>query len=129
MFKIEQTKPYAKGYNDCIEEARMDQRRNARPELKTYPDNLDAYDVIYLGFPNYWSTMPMAVYTFPERYYFAGKTIHPFCTHEGSGLSRTESDIAQAAAGAVVTKGLAIHGSAADSARPALAAWIQEENR
>ena len=54
------------------------------------PDDLDAYDEIYLGYPNYWGTMPMAVYTFLENYDLSGKTIHPFCTHEGSGLSRTE---------------------------------------
>lgn len=53
------------------------------------PENLDAYDEIYLGYPNYWGTMPMAVYTFLERYDFTGKTIHPFCTHEGSGLAGT----------------------------------------
>ena len=62
-FKIEQAKPYAKGYNECIAEAQADQRRDARPELKTYPETLHGYDVIYLGYPNYWSTMPMAVLT------------------------------------------------------------------
>lgn len=129
LYRIEQETPYAEEYSVCIAQAKRDLQSGARPPLKNALPSLDGYDEIYLGYPNYWGTMPMAVYTFPERYSFAGKTIHPFCTHEGSGLSRTESDIAQAAAGAVVTKGLAIHGSAADSARPALAAWIQEENR
>ena len=90
------------------------------------PDDLDAYDEIYLGYPNYCSTMPMAVYTFLEHYDFTGKAIHPFCTHEGSGLSDTENDIRKAAHGAAVTKGLAIHGSHVDEAKRALAQWVEE---
>ena len=93
--------------------------------MRNLPDNLDTYDEIYLGYPNYWGTMPMAVYTFLERYDFTGKTIHPFCTHEGSGLSNTERDIQKAALGAVVTKGLAIHGSNVDGAKDALAQWVR----
>ena len=90
------------------------------------PDDLDAYDEIYLGYPNYWGTMPMAVYTFLEHYDFTGKTIHPFCTHEGSGLSHTVQDIQKAAPQARVTKGLAIYGSSVDGAKAALENWIQE---
>ena len=70
--------------------------------------------------------MPMAVYTFLENYDFTGKTIHPFCTHEGSGLSHTVQDIQKAAPGAVVARGLAIHGSSVDSTQTALEKWIQE---
>ena len=77
-------------------------------------------------YPNYCSTMPMAVYTFLEHYDFTGKTIHPFCTHEGSGLSDTENDIRKAAHGAAVTKGLAIHGSHVAEAKSALAHWVEE---
>ena len=93
------------------------------------PDDLDAYDEIYLGYPNYWGTMPMAVYTFLENYDLSGKTIHPFCTHEGSGLSRTERDIQKAAPGAVVTPGLAIHGSGVDGAKDAIARWVRKRQR
>ena len=86
MFKIEPRQGYSKDYNECIAEAQADQRRDARPELKQYPDSLDGYDVIYLGYPNYWGTMPMAVFTFLEHFDFTGKTIKPFCTHEGLSL-------------------------------------------
>lgn len=68
----------------------------------------------------------MAVYTFLEKYDFAGKTIHQFCTHEGSGLSNTVKDIQRAAKGAEVTNGLAIHGSETDNARPGLEKWVSE---
>ena len=126
MFKIEPVLPYSDNYNDCIEQAKQDKEKDVRPEIKAYPESLDGYDTIYLGYPNYWGTMPMAVYTFLEHYDFTGKTIHPFCTHEGSGLSDTKNDIRKAAHGAAVTKGLAIHGSHVDEAKSALAQWVEE---
>lgn len=110
VFKIQQLKPYSKSYNECIAQAQADQRRNARPELKDYPDSIDSYDVIYLGYPNYWSTMPMAVFTFLEHFNFDGKIIRPFCTHEGSGLGSSISDIKKLCPGAIVEEGLAIQG-------------------
>ena len=67
LFKIEQKTPYAAGYQQCIAEAKRDLQANARPELVNLPEDLDGYDEIYLGYPNYWGTMPMAVYTFLER--------------------------------------------------------------
>ena len=96
------------------------------PEILNLPQDIDQYDEIYLGYPNYWGTMPMAVYTFLESYDFTGKKIHPFCTHEGSGLSNTESDIKKSAKGAVIEKGLAIHGSSVDQAKDVLERWIQK---
>lgn len=119
LYKIEQAEPYSDDYKTCVAQAREDWQKNARPAVLDLPDDLDAYDEIYLGYPNYCSTMPMVVYTFLEHYDFTGKTIHPFCTHEGSGLSDTENDIRKAAHGAAVTKGLAIHGSHVDEAKSA----------
>ena len=57
---------------------------------------MDSYDVIYIGYPNWWGTMPMAVFTFLESYDFSGKTIIPYCTHEGSGMGSSERDIKKA---------------------------------
>ncbi len=125
LFKIEQTVPYSDDYQTCIAQAKKDLQANARPQLVTMPENLDGYDEIYLGYPNYWGTMPMAVYTFLEQFDFTGKTMHPFCTHEGSGLSGTVRDIQNAAKGAKVAKGLAIHGSSVDNAKASLAAWVK----
>ena len=126
LFKIEQKVPYAAEYRACVEEARRDKQDSARPELAALPGNFDRYDEIFLGYPNYCGTMPMAVYTFLESFDFTGKKIYPFCTHEGSGLSNTERDIRGAAKGAVVGKGLAIHGSSVDDAGPMLKRWIEE---
>ena len=126
LFKIEQKVPYAADYNTCIAQAKEDKQKGNRPELVKLPDDMDRYDEIYLGYPNYWGTMPMAVYIFLENYDFTGKKIHPFCTHEGSGLSGTESDIRKSAKGAAVEKGIAIHGSSVDQAEAALKKWIQK---
>ena len=125
-FKIEQKVPYSADYHTCVEQARKDKQTDARPELAFLPENIDKYDEIYLGSPNYCGTIPMAVYTFLESFDFTGKTIHPFCTHEGSGLGSSVKDIESLAKGAALTKGLAIHGSSVDSAKPALEKWISE---
>ena len=124
LLRIEQKIPYAREYNKCVAQAKKDWQENARPELVNMPENLDRYEEIYLGYPNYCGTMPMAVYTFLEQFDFSGKKIHPFCTHEGSGLGRTEQDIKNAAKNATVERGLAIHGSSVDSAGAAIKKWI-----
>ncbi|MCD8091173.1 MAG: flavodoxin, partial [Clostridiales bacterium] len=111
MFKIEQTESYSANYEKCIEQAKRDLSEGARPKLVSLPKNIDKYDKIYLGYPIYWRNMPMAVYTFLESFSWKGKTIHPFCTHEGSGLSGTEREIKKVCNGARVTKGLEILGS------------------
>lgn len=124
LLQIQQKIPYAADYNTCVAEARKDFQENARPELVDLPTDLNAYDEIYLGYPNYCGTMPMAVYTFLETYDFSGKTIHPFCTHEGSGLSHTEDDIRKTAKGAIVEEGLAIHGSTVDNSKSLIEGWL-----
>lgn len=124
MFEIEQVKAYSKDYNECIAEAQSDQKRDARPELKGYPENIDDYDLIYLGFPNYWGTMPMAVFTFLEHFDFSGKTIKPFCTHEGSGMGSSEKDIQRLCFNANIEKGLAIHGGSVERSKTDIEKWI-----
>ena len=126
LFKIDPVQPYSKDYNECIEQAQQDQKRDARPELKAYPDSLEAYDTIYLGYPNYWGTMPMAVFTFLEHFDFAGKTICPFCTHEGSQMGHSEQDIRKLCPQAKIEKGLHIHGSDVEKADTVLKNWVKK---
>lgn len=123
-FRIEQINPYSGNYNECIAQAQADQKRNARPELKCYPDSIDDYDTIYLGFPNYWSTMPMAVFTFLEHFDFSGKTIKPFCTHEGSGMGGSIDDIRRLCPNAKIDQGIAIRGGNAAKSEKAVENWI-----
>lgn len=126
IFKIEQQTPYSKGYNTCIDEAKADQQKNARPKLKNYPDSLDGYDVIYLGFPNYWSTMPMAVFTFLEHFDLSGKTVKPFCTHEGSGMGKSLSDIKKLCPNSTVKDGLAVYGSRVEKSKEDIERWLNK---
>lgn len=124
LFKIEQAEPYARDYNECIAQAQADQRQNARPKLKNYPKTLDGYDVIYLGYPNYWSTMPMAVFTFLEHFDFSEKIIKPFCTHEGSGMGSSVNDIKRLCPTAKVEQGLAIQGGSVERSKKDIEKWI-----
>lgn len=125
LFKIQQAKPYPTGYNDCTEQANADRRSNARPALKEWPDSIDGYDVIYLGYPNYWGTMPMAVFTFLEHFDFSGKVIRPFCTHEGSGMGNSLADIKRLCPKAIVESGLAIYGSRVNKAKSEVERWLK----
>ena len=124
IFKIEMAEPYSPVYMTCIDQAKQDLRQKARPELKAYPESIDEYDTIILGYPNYWGTMPMAVATFLERYDFTGKTILPLCTNEGSGMGGSERDVRRSAPGAEVKKGLSILGSAAAESTEQVRRWL-----
>ncbi len=126
LFRIDQKVPYAEDYSTCIAQAKKDKQEGARPELISLPDNLDTYNEIYLGYPNYWGTMPMAVYTFLESFDFVGKKIHPFCTHAGSGLSGTIESIKGTCKGASVSDGLAIKGETAQNAPEAAKDAVRE---
>lgn len=126
LFPIQPVQPYAKDYNTCIAQAQADQRRYARPELRAWPEGVEAYDTIYLGYPNYWGTMPMAVFTFLERLDVTGKIIYPFCTHEGSGMGRSEADFRRLCPGAEVKPGLAIVGARVDQAEETVRKWLNQ---
>ncbi|MDF2927435.1 MAG: hypothetical protein K0R57_6349 [Paenibacillaceae bacterium] len=125
MFQIDTVKEYPADYKDTTRVAQAELRAKARPELTAHVSNMAQYDTVILGYPNWWATMPMAVYTFLEEYDFTGKTILPYCTHEGSGLSGTERDIAKLCPTAAVGKGLAIHGARAASARKEVELWLR----
>lgn len=125
LFKIEMKTPYSKDYNTCIVQAKEHKKQDARPELETLPDNIDEYDVVILGYPNYWGTMPMAVFTFLEAFDFSGKTILPLCTNEGSGMGSSESDIKKLCPTAEVKKGLPLNGSSVNSADGQIESWLK----
>lgn len=125
LFKIDPAKKYSVDYNTCTQEAQQELRANARPELIAYPDSIDSYDTIILGYPNYWGTCPMPVMTLLEKFNFSSKTILPFCTHEGSGMGRSESDIKKTCPGAKVENGLAIHGADVQGAENEIKRWLK----
>ena len=124
-FRIEMKTPYSPAYMTCIDEAKADLRAKARPELVSLPASIDAYNTIILAYPNYWGTMPMAVFTFLEAFDFSGKTILPLCTNEGSGMGGSERDIRRTCPDAVLKSGLSITGSAAASAKGSVQRWLR----
>ena len=123
-FKIEMKNPYSPVYMTCIDEAKKDLRANARPELVSMPESIDGYDTVVLAYPNYWGTMPMAVFTFLEAFDFTGKTILPLCTNEGSGMGGSVNDIKKTCPGAEVKAGLSITGSQAANSKASVQNWL-----
>lgn len=130
LFEIVPEKDYPHdSYDGVVAIAKQEKADKARPAIKN-DAKIEDYDVIFIGYPNWWGDMPMAVYTFLEKHYWDGKIVVPFCTHEGSGLSNTEKYIAEACKGATVAKGLAVRGAIAhnnrDQARKSVNSWIEK---
>ena len=126
MFHIESVTAYPKDDTETTEVAKNELRANARPELTSHVENMDTYDVIFLGYPNWWGTFSAPVRTFLSEYDFSGKTIVPFCTHEGSGLGSSEQDIKKLCPKATVLNGIAIHGADAGSANTKISEWLEK---
>ncbi|MGI6028320.1 MAG: flavodoxin [Candidatus Heteroscillospira sp.] len=125
IFEITPETPYSDDYDTVVDLARQEQSDNARPVISGTIENLEDYDVIYVGYPNWWGDMPMILYTFFDIYDLSGKTIAPFCTSGGSGLSNTVSEIQSLEPDAAVIEGLHIRDSSADSPAEAVAGWLQ----
>lgn len=125
-FRIRMKKEYAADYSTCIKQAKDDQKSGRRPELAEEPADIAKYDNIILMYPNYWGTCPMVVIGFLEKYDFAGKTIFPICTHEGSGMGNSKQDISEAAEGANVAEGLPIRGSDVRRSENEIEKWIRK---
>lgn len=124
LFQIETVEQYPLDHDPLVDQAAQEQGEDARPELSTHIENLEQYDTIFLGYPNWWGDMPQALYTFLEEYDFSGKTIIPFCPHGGSGFSRTESTIAELQPGATVSEnGLEISRNDVAGSRDQVVQW------
>lgn len=126
VFEIKTAEPYPSEYNEVVEKARKEQNADVRPKLTALVHELNDYDVVFLGYPNWWATMPMGVFTFLESANWSGKEIVPFCTHEGSGLGRSVGDIRKLCQGASVLDGLAIRGGSVHKAQSEVSAWLKK---
>ena len=131
LFEIQRITPYSDNYEEVKDEAEQEKRENARPELLE-SKNISDYDKIFIGYPIWHGDMPMPLYTFIEANDWTGKTVIPFCTHEGSGLSGTMSTIRTKCAGATVLDGLAVRGATAQNqqsqARQSVINWLNGLN-
>ena len=126
IFEIVPATPYSDDYDTVVDLAQVEQEENARPEIADSIENLADYDVIYVGFPNWWGDMPMILYTFFDSYDLSGKTIAPFCTSGGSGLSNTVNEMKELEPGATVTDGLHIGSGSSSNPDNAVSEWLSE---
>ena len=126
LFSILTVEQYPDSYDDTIDVGQEEKRANARPELSSHIEDLDRYDTIFLGFPNWWGDMPMAVYSFLDEYDFSGRTIVPFVTSGGSGLSNTIRAIESAEPDATVLEGLALRDSRSTQAEGDVTEWLSQ---
>ena len=125
LFKVEPLKPYSTDYNTCIEQAKKDMQSGVRPEVVAMPENMSQYDLVTVMYPNYCGTMPMHMFTVLEQISLEGKTVRPLCTHEGSGMGRSEEGLKKCCQNAVVKKGLAIQGSSVGRCDDVLKKWLE----
>lgn len=126
LVELELMKPYSRDYNTCLEQAKQEQQTGARPELKTRITDMARYNVIFLGYPNWWGTMPMPVASFLEQYDFSGKTIVPFVSSGGSGLGRSVADITRLCPSVTIAEGLAVRSNGGASLSSDMDAWLKK---
>ncbi|WP_206365517.1 flavodoxin [Siculibacillus lacustris] len=130
LFELKSTHTYPAAYRPTTDQAKREQDENFRPKLVADVADIDGYDTVFLGFPNWWSTMPMAFFTFLETHRLAGKTVVPFCTHEGSALGASVGDIRRLCPSAKLLEGIALRGgeggyAKTDAARRDVASWLR----
>lgn len=124
LFLIQTKEKYAADYNSVLDDAQKEKSNDTHPKLASKFSNMDQYDVIFIGFPNWWSDMPMSVYSFFDEYDLAGKTIIPFCTSGGSGFSNNIETIKELETEAIVLDGLSINDSEVMDSKQKVEQWI-----
>lgn len=125
LFEIKTVHTYPGSHKALIDAAKKEIDSNARPKLATHIRNLDDYNVVFVGFPNWWYDMPMPLYSFFDEYDFAGKTIIPFCTHGGSRFSDAIKTIRKQEPKASVSDGYAISRDHVDDSKESILKWLE----
>lgn len=128
LFEIEPATPYTDDYDTLLDVAQQEQADNARPALASQVKNWDSYNVVFVGYPDWWSDAPMLIYSFLESYDWNGKTLVPFCTSGGSGFGRSLDKLPDSAPGAKILEGLHVNGDSVGSASEEVASWIDGLN-
>ncbi len=125
LFEIKTVDSYPEEYEAVVEIAKKELNDGYKPSLATHVENIDSYDVVFLGYPIWWGTMPMAIETFLTEHDLSGKTVIPFCTHEGSRFGSSVTDIKNLCPNASLLEGLAIRGSEVKDAQSQVVEWIE----
>lgn len=126
IFEIVPATPYSDDYDTVVDLAQEEQRSNTRPAISGSIENIEQYDVVYVGFPNWWGDMPMILYTFFDTYDLSSKTVALFCTSGGSGLSGTVNEVRSLEPNATVTEGLHIGSGSSSNPDNAVSDWLNE---
>ena len=126
IFEIAPVKPYSSDYNTCLDQAQKDRESQARPKLKNHVANMKQYDVILLGYPNWWATIPMPVASFLEEYDMAGKTIIPFCSHGGGRFGQSVTAIVKLCPKSKIMEGLSVNYSGGAGLPNEISAWLKK---
>lgn len=124
LFEITMVNPYSSDYNTVLDEAQRDQNAQARPELANHVENMDEYDIVMIGYPNWWASIPMPVASFLEEYDFSGKTILPFCSHGGGRFGQSLTAIAKLAPSAAMGEALSVHYSGGSELSGDVTDWL-----
>lgn len=103
LFSIQVVDPYSSDWDECLNRANQERGANARPDLTGSVENMDSYDIVFLGYPNWWYGAPMAVLSFLEDYDFTGKQVYLFCSHGTGGLANTVKEITASLPGAEIS--------------------------
>ena len=125
IVEIIPVEPYPEDYDTVVDQAKRELQSGYKPALRNKVDNVESYDVILVGSPNWWNTVAPPVMTFLAAYDLSGKAIAPFITHEGTGLGRSAGDIAKLCPGATVLEGLAVRGGRVKGAEQEAAEWLR----
>ena len=125
IFEIELVKPYSSDYNTVLEQAQHDQNIQARPEIKNKVENIDEYDTIMLGYPNWWASIPMPIASFLEEYDLSGKKILPFCSHGGGRFGQSITAITKLAPNSTIGEGLSVHYSGGSGLSNDISNWLK----
>ena len=126
IFEITLTEPYSDDYNTVLDQSQYDQSIQARPELLSHVDNMEEYDIVLLGYPNWWASIPMPIASFLEEYDFSQKTIIPFCSHGGGRFGQSLTAIAKLAPDAAMGDALSVHYSGGSTLESDIAGWLEK---
>lgn len=125
LFEIIPETPYTDDINELSGIALQEQRDNIRPEISGVVEDMSQYEIVFIGFPNWWNNMPMPVFTFLEEYDFSGKTVIPFTTYGNGVWGKSVDSIRDTLANATILDGLAIQEHKLQDASTEVSEWLQ----
>lgn len=126
IFEIQPEKPYPSSYNATVEQAKREIQQGYKPPLKTKLDSIELYDTVFIGSPNWWSTIAPPVATFLSEYDFSGKSIVPFCSHGGGGQGRVVRDIVKLCPKSNVLEPFIVHGGGTGDIQSKISEWLHK---